>query len=104
MKRNPRRPKRLGRGLVDAISVEPFWGPTAESLGVASGAYRGPGGAWLFPPWGLLDPRAPEGAKAGARGVELRQSFPDCYTRHEENAGLIDALFPKRVSAVWPLD
>src|SRR5262245_25988119 len=52
MKRNPRRPKRLGRGRVDAMFVEPFWGPTAESLGVTSGAYRGTRTVLGFPPPG----------------------------------------------------
>ena len=34
---------------------------------------------------------------------ELRPAFPDCYARDARAVALLDALFPKRPSLVWPV-
>jgi hypothetical protein len=40
----------------------------------------------------------------GYRSVEeLRYAFPDCTVRGDEAAGLLNALFPKQVSDIWPI-
>jgi hypothetical protein len=39
----------------------------------------------------------------GRRSIEeLRHIFPDCWTNTPETAVLLDTLFPKQVSCVWP--
>ena len=35
--------------------------------------------------------------------AELVDTFPDCFARDRQAAALIDALFPKRPSLVWPV-
>jgi hypothetical protein len=34
---------------------------------------------------------------------ELRQAFPDCRIQGDEARGLLNALFPKQASNVWPI-
>jgi hypothetical protein len=35
--------------------------------------------------------------------AELRHAFADCWMKSQEIANLLDALFPKKASEVWPL-
>jgi hypothetical protein len=35
--------------------------------------------------------------------AELRETYPDCWTESDEAHALLEALFPKRSSNVWPL-
>jgi hypothetical protein len=40
----------------------------------------------------------------GHRNVtELRHAYTDCWMKKQENANLLDALFPKKPSNVWPI-
>lgn len=34
---------------------------------------------------------------------ELQAAFPDCWVANDDARGLLDALFPKQPSAVWPI-
>jgi hypothetical protein len=34
---------------------------------------------------------------------ELKAVYPDCYTRGDEVPVLLDGLFPKQLSRVWPI-
>jgi hypothetical protein len=34
---------------------------------------------------------------------ELKYAFPDCWTSNDSNHALLDSLFPKQVSNVWPV-
>ncbi len=34
---------------------------------------------------------------------ELKYIYPDCTTKDEETANLINALFPKKASEIWPV-
>ena len=34
---------------------------------------------------------------------ELHHVYPDCYAKNEESKHLVNALFPKKHSDVWPI-
>ncbi len=34
---------------------------------------------------------------------ELKHAHPDCYSKNDENQHLLNALFPKKCSDVWPI-
>jgi len=34
---------------------------------------------------------------------ELKHVFPDCSTKDDETANMVDALFPRKISVIWPI-
>jgi hypothetical protein len=67
-------------------SIEP-WKPTADD-----------GGSAAFPGYTFLQ------VLFGWRSLdEVRYAFPDCWAGGNASRALVDALFPKRDSEVWPI-